>query len=130
MLVDTHTNLCWYPDHLSEEFVGAALAAKRAKLRLSPDVYFAGDDDDAKNAFDSRPEALLEATRNCDRVIVFGLRAPFAGIDVPQQLIADFVREHPDRFTGWCSVDPNDADCVEQLVYNVETLGPPGYLHA
>ena len=126
MLVDTHTNLCWYPDHLSEEFVGAALAAKRAKLRLSPDVYFAGDDDDAKNAFDSRPEALLEATRNCDRVIVFGLRAPFAGIDVPQQLIADFVREHPDRFTGWCSVDPNDADCVEQLVYNVETLGLRG----
>ena len=21
MLVDTHTNLMWYPDHLSEEFV-------------------------------------------------------------------------------------------------------------
>ena len=95
-------------------------------MRLSPDVYFAGDEDEAKNAFDSRPDALLEATSTCDKVIVFGLKAPFAGIDVPQQLIADFVREHPDRFTGWCSVDPNDADCVEQLTYYVETLGLRG----
>ena len=44
MLVDTHTNLMWYPDHLSEEFVEFAYEAKKAKMRLSPDVYFAGDE--------------------------------------------------------------------------------------
>lgn len=126
MLVDTHTNLMWYPDHLSDEFVEFALAAKKAKMRLSPDVYFAGHAAEEKNAFDSTPETLLEATRTCDRVVVFGLKAPFCGIDIPQALVADFVRQHPDRFVGWCSVDPNDPDCVEQLVYNVETLGLRG----
>jgi predicted TIM-barrel fold metal-dependent hydrolase len=126
MLIDTHTNLMWYPDHLSDEFVEFALEAKRAKMRLSPDVYFAGSDQPANNAFDSRPEQLLAATQEADKVIVFGIRAPFCGINADQELIARFVREHSDRFVGWCSVDPNDADCVEQLVYCVEKLGLRG----
>src|SRR5687768_16179161 len=126
MLVDTHTNLCWYPDHMSEEFVQFALAAKLAKMKRSPDVYFAANLDSMKNAFDSTPETLLEATKNCDKVIVFGLKAPYAGFDVPQELIADFVRQHKDRFVGWCSVDPNDPDCTDQLVHYVNDLGLKG----
>lgn len=126
MLFDTHTNLMWYPDHLSDEFVEFAWEAKRAKMKLSPDVYFAGSDVNSANAFDSRPEQLLEATREADRVIMFGIKAPFCGINADQHLIADFVRQHSDRFIGWCSVDPNDADCVEQLVYYVRDLGLRG----
>src|SRR5262245_45713211 len=68
MLFDTHTNLMWYPDHLSEEFVRTAWEAKRAKMKLSPDVYFAGSESQQKNAFDSTPEQLLEATRGADKV--------------------------------------------------------------
>ena len=65
MLVDIHTNLGWYPDHYSDEFVEFALAAKKAKMRITPDVYFAGEEEEEKNAFDSTPETLLEATKNC-----------------------------------------------------------------
>ena len=42
MLFDTHTNLMWYPEHLLDEFVEFAWEAKRAKMKLSDDVYFAG----------------------------------------------------------------------------------------
>ena len=59
MLFDTHTNLMWYPDHLSDEFVDFAWEAKRAKMKLSDDVYFAGEGTDQANAFDSKPEQLL-----------------------------------------------------------------------
>ena len=59
MLFDTHTNLMWYPDHLSDEFVEFAWEAKRAKMRLSDDVYFAGTDSDQNTAIDSTPENLL-----------------------------------------------------------------------
>ena len=113
MLVDIHTNLMWYPDHMSDEFVEFAYAAKKAKMRLSDDVYYAGHADRYKNAFDSTPETLLEATEDCDRVVVFGLKAPYCGVDVPQELVAGFVAENADRFIGWCSVDPNDEDAVE-----------------
>ncbi len=123
MLVDTHTNLMWYPEHLSPEFVRFALEAKRAKMRMTPDVYFAGSDQDERNAFDSRPEQLLEATKGCDKVIVFGIKARFSGINADQELIAQFVKEHSDRFIGWCSVDPNDPGCVEELEYYINRLG-------
>ena len=121
MLVDIHTNLFWYPDHLSDEFVDYCLAAKRAKARLSSTVYFPDADD--KHCMDSTPETLLEATKNCDKVIVFGIVAPFCGINTPQEMIADFVRRHSDRFIGFCSVDPNDPECVDKLVYYVNDLG-------
>ena len=126
MLVDIHTNLGWYPDHYSDEFVEFALAAKKAKMRITPDVYFAGEEEEEKNAFDSTPETLLETTKDCDKVVVFGLKAPFCGINIPQEMVADFVNQHSGRFIGWCSVDPNDEDCVDQLVYNVEELGLRG----
>ena len=126
MLFDTHTNLMWYPDHLSDEFVDFAWEAKRAKMKLSEDVYFAGTGTDQNNAFDSTPENLLPATADMDKVIVFGIKAPFCGINADQQLIADFVTQHSDRFIGWCSVDPNDADCIDQLVYYVNDLGLRG----
>lgn len=123
MLVDTHTNLMWYPEHLSHEFVKFALEAKRAKMRMTSDVYFAGNEQDVFNAFDSRPEQLLEATKACDKVIVFGIKARFSGIMADQELIAGFVREHSDRFIGWCSVEPNDPGCVEELEYYVTQRG-------
>ena len=126
MLFDTHTNLMWYPDHLSDEFVETAWAAKKAKMKVSSDVYFAGKDKSENNAFDSRPEQLLAATEGCDRVIVFGINAPFCGIRADQERIASFVQAHSDRFIGWCSVDPNDKDCVDQLEYYVNDLGLRG----
>jgi len=125
-MFDTHTNLMWYPDHLSDEFVQFALEAKKAKMRLSDDVYFAGSDTPEQNAFDSTPEQLLNATEAMDRVIVFGIKAPYSGINADQELIAEFVNEHSDRFIGWCSVDPNDADCIDQLNYYVNDLGLRG----
>ena len=88
MLFDTHTNLMWYPDHLSDEFVKFAWQAKRAKMKLTPDVYFAGGDTHENNAFDSTEAQLLKATEGSDRVIVFGIKAPFCGINADQERIA------------------------------------------
>ena len=126
MLFDTHTNLMWYPDHLSDEFVKFAWEAKRAKMKLTPDVYFADQGASENNAFDSTQQQLLEATEGSDKVIVFGIKAPFCGINADQELIAKFAQQHSDRFIAWCSVDPNDDDCVEQLVYYVNDLGMRG----
>jgi hypothetical protein len=95
-------------------------------MKLSPDVYFADAGGDEHNAFDSTPETLLAATDKCDKVIVFGIKAPFCGINADQERIAAFVDAHADRFIGWCSVDPNDADCVAQLEYYVNDLGLRG----
>jgi predicted TIM-barrel fold metal-dependent hydrolase len=126
MLVDVHTNLMWYPDHYSDEFVEASWVAKKASLRMTAHIHCDVDDQNWKHNFDSRPEQLLEATKGCDKVVVFAIRAPFAGIRGAPETVAEFVKQHPDRFVGWCSVDPNDLGCVEQLEYFVNHLGMRG----
>ena len=126
LLVDIHTNLFWYPDHLTDEFVDASWEAKRAKMRLTSEVHCDVTDKSYRHNFDCRPEQLLAATEDCDKVVVFAIDAPFTGIRGDQEAVAKFVREHSDRFQGWCSVDPNRADCVERLRYCVEELGLKG----
>ena len=63
-------------------------------MRLTGDVHCDVDDASWKHNFDCRPEQLLEATRGCDKVIVFAIQAPFTGITGSQEVVANFVRNH------------------------------------
>src|SRR5262245_62633125 len=92
VLVDIHTNLMWYPDHYSEEFVAASWEAKKAKMRLTSDVHCDVDDQSWKHNFDCRPAQLLEATKGCDKAVVFAIDAPFTGINGSQEAVAAFAR--------------------------------------
>jgi predicted TIM-barrel fold metal-dependent hydrolase len=126
MLVDIHTNLFWYPDHLSDEFVDASWAAKRAKMKLSKDVHCDVSDTSYRHNFDGKPEQLLAATVGCEKVVVFAIDAPFTGITGSQETVAAFCRENAAKFQGWCSVDPNRPDCVDRLRHCVNELGLKG----
>ncbi len=102
-----------------------AWEAKRAKMKLSKDVYFAAA------ASRSRTPSI-RGQNNCSRRAKIGQghrvrnQGSVHGINADQELIAKFVKEHSDKFIGWCSVDPNDRDCVEQLEYYVNSLGLRG----
>jgi uncharacterized protein len=124
LIVDVHTHLFWYPDHLSDELVDEALAAKRVKLETSGGRAYAKSLDRHSN--DARPEDHLPATAAADRVIVFGLRAPATGFNSSNEVVAEYAAQHPDRMEGWASIDPNDADCLDQLRYCVDELGLKG----
>ncbi|MGH3385620.1 MAG: amidohydrolase family protein [Nocardioidaceae bacterium] len=123
-IVDIHTHVFWYPDHLSDEVVDDALAAKRVKAARSGGKAFLERED--RHANDARPDDHHLATSAADKVVVFGIRARAVGIDVPNEVIADYVKRDPDRLEGWASVDPNDADCLDQLDHCVTDLGLKG----
>ena len=65
MLVDIHTNLFWYPDHLSDAFVDASWAAKRAKMRLTGDVHCDVTDTSYRHNFDCRPDRVVDLYTPC-----------------------------------------------------------------
>jgi hypothetical protein len=45
---------------------------------------------------------------------------------VPNEYVAEYVGRHPEKLIGFCSVDPQDTDAVEQLDHAVQTLGLRG----
>jgi predicted TIM-barrel fold metal-dependent hydrolase len=61
-----------------------------------------------------------------DRAIVFGLQANHAGINVPNDYIADYVKQHPDKLAGFCSVDPSDPNAYRELQRSYHELGLKG----
>lgn len=124
MIVDCHTHLMWYPDHLSERFAQEALASKLVKMKHSGGATYTASLD--LHVYDSRPADHWRAAQAADKTIVFGLQARASGVWVPNEIIADYVRQHPDRLEGWASVDPSEPDCVEQLEHCVQTLGLRG----
>ena len=125
MIVDVHSHLMWYPDHVSDRYAQEALAAKLVKIEQSGGRAHTGAALDL-HVYDATPESHWKVSRTADRVVVFGLRARAVGVLVPNELIAEYVAEHPEKLVGWASVDPNDDDCVEQLSYAVEHLGLRG----
>jgi predicted TIM-barrel fold metal-dependent hydrolase len=123
-VVDIHTHLFWYPDHIDAQTATESLASKLVKLEQSGGRAHLSSRDLHSN--DARPEGHLEATRAADRVVVFGLYAPQTGFSVPNEVIADHVRRHRDRMEGWASINPADDDALEQLEHCVEDLGLRG----
>jgi predicted TIM-barrel fold metal-dependent hydrolase len=124
MIVDCHTHLMWYPDHVSEQYAQEALASKLVKLKYSGGEAYAANLD--LHSYDAKPDVHWKASEPADKVVVFGLQAKASGIWVPNELIADYVRQHPEKLEGWASIDPNESDCVEQLEHCVKTLGLKG----
>ncbi|SDT09370.1 amidohydrolase family protein [Jiangella sp. DSM 45060] len=123
-IVDVHTHVMWYPDHISDRTAGEALAAKLVKLERSGGLTNAAHLD--LHCYDSTPDEHWAAAQQAERVVVFGMAAKPTGFDVPNDVIAGYVREHPDRLEGWASVNPGSPGAVDELVRCVEDLGLRG----
>jgi len=124
MIVDCHSHLMWSPDHVSAEFRADAVRTWQANMGLTASTL--GKDMPAQDLFDARPEKHWAASAEADKVVVFGMQAPATGLDVPNEVVADYARRHPEKIEGWASVDPNRADCLEHLEYCVSDLGLKG----
>ena len=119
-IIDCHTHLFWYPDHLSDQYAGEALASKLVKLKRSGGLAYSANLD--KHCYDAKPEDHWRVSQPVHKVVVFGLQAKASGIWVPNEIIADYAAAHPEKIEGWASVDPTDPACIEQLDHAVQGL--------
>jgi predicted TIM-barrel fold metal-dependent hydrolase len=122
-LIDFHTHLWWWPDHLTDEFVDEGMAAKRAKMTNSPDVFFSSDD---RHGFDATPDMHLRDTAGADLSVVLGFSAKHLGVVVPNELIAEYVASEPGRFVGFAGLEPTAPDAVDELRHAYHELGLRG----
>ena len=123
-ILDVHTHLMWYPDHISEVTAQEALTAKLVKLERSGGLINSRHLD--LHSYDSTPELHWEAAQQADRVVVFGLDARPTGFHVPNDVVADYVARDPLRLEGWASVNPGEPGALDELVRCVEDRGLRG----
>lgn len=107
MIVDIHTHVWECPCHIGEQFLTDARAVGSGEIAVDLDKHW-------------------QAMQPVDRAIVLGFRARHVGVLVPNEYVAGYVKQHPEKLIGFCSVDPHDDDVLEQLDYAVRTLALRG----
>lgn len=104
MIVDCHTHI-WQSSHWSDEMVREST---RARGRAASTNVTA--------------EEHWRAVEVVDKALVFGLYALHVGLVVPNDFVADYVQQHPEKLIGFASVDPNDPCCLDELCRAIENL--------
>lgn len=69
-----------------------------------------------------RLETFLEDMSPFDKVVVFGLKARRTGYWVPDDYIAEFVAQAPEKLIGFACCDPTQPEHFDELKYGIENL--------
>lgn len=89
MIIDVHSHVWDLKKHVSQEFI---------------DDFYNNSDGDSLDAY---PEDHWEIIgKNVDKTIVFGMKGEISGINVPDEYVANYVSQHPDKLVGFMSIDP------------------------
>ncbi len=72
-------------------------------------------------------EAHKTASEPVDKSIVVGFKSPYLGAEIPDRLVADYVRQDPERLIGFAGIDPTDpGEAVRQMRHARDDLGMRG----
>jgi predicted TIM-barrel fold metal-dependent hydrolase len=70
----------------------------------------------------TKVETFLQEMAAFDKVVVFGLKARRTGYWVPDQFVADFVANAPDKLVGFAACDPTQPEYLDELSFALDTL--------
>jgi uncharacterized protein len=97
MIVDCYTCIWDSPQQLGRGSV-------RRPAHGSPNRPLPGDDPPPR----AGTEKHLAASEPVDTTIVVGFKSAYLGADIPNELVHDYVKQHPGRLIGFCGIDPTD----------------------
>lgn len=106
MIIDMHTHVGVYPDHISEEYNASQIAG----LEM---IYHGKIPPGVKASVTL--EEHYEGVKGVDRVVALGFQSHTFGWFIPNDYVAEYQQRYPDKVAGFCSVDPNDPNAVEEL---------------
>lgn len=109
MIVDIHSHAQIHPDHYLDAFGNQSQKARNQAIDLN--VTW---------------EKYEKKATMVDKVVVFGGKWRLSGKWVPDDFIADYVKQRPGKAIGFLSVDPTDPNWEEDLRYGHQHLGLKG----
>lgn len=113
-MIDLHTHIWDVDKHLSASFQtlmgGSFKATPAATSQCAP----------------ADPARHWQACQAADKTVVLAFDMGHCGAVVPNEYVANYVQQHPERLVGFASVDPNREDALARLAYAHQTLGLKG----
>lgn len=106
MVIDVHSHFFRYPDHFTEDF---KQQSKRARNGVETDLTVRWSEYSATATLASR-------------TVVFGGKAKLSGLWVPDEEVASYVAENPDKLIGYLSLDPTQPGWQEELEHGHKDL--------
>ncbi len=117
MIVDCHTHIWQSPDQLGQMDLGEVSRRTRPPSKLAPNkspwrtILPAGD-----------PETHWAQSGTVDKSIVLGFKSKYLQANIPNQLVADYVRRAPAKLIGFAGIDPTERDAVQEVKIAREDL--------
>jgi predicted TIM-barrel fold metal-dependent hydrolase len=111
MIVDCHTHIWQSPDQLGLVDLGDVPRAGRARPARSTAL--------ARRSWRSIPAADPDyhwaQAGSVDKSIVLGFKSRYLQAEIPNRLVADYIKRDPDKLIGFAGIDPTDGDAVAEL---------------
>lgn len=105
MLIDIHSHAFKYPEHFTADFREQSRRARNAEVDLTV-----------------RWNEYQASAIACERTLVFGGKAKLSGIWVPDEFVAHYVKQHPDKLIGFLSLDLTQPDWQGELHHGHQQL--------
>src|SRR3989338_497187 len=110
MIIDIHSHAWKYPEHFNNNF-RSQLSRARGGEEINLSVNY-------KN--------YLSKTKEDVKTIVFGGKARLSGLWVPDEYVAEYVHQNPEKLIGFLSLDPTQKDWQDEMVKGHKELGLKG----
>lgn len=108
-MIDCHTHVGEADVHLGGEFMADARRVWGPDLQIGTTL-----------------EQHWEQVRPVSHAVVLAFHAYAVGFVVPNDYVAAYVSQHPEKLIGFASVDPRDADAPAELRHAIGELGLEG----
>lgn len=116
MIVDTYTHFWETPSQLGRIVDGSG------GLGAGP-----GRDRGARMPINAGTERHLANCAHVERTFVLGFRSHYLSADIPNDRVAAYVRQHPEKLIGFAGIDPSrPRDAVEEMRRCRNELGMRG----
>lgn len=98
-MIDCHVNI-WDEENLNDLFYKQIGLSRKGSVK----------------SYKADADSLHQELVDIDKAIIFGVKyADSIGIETPDEVTAKAIEKYPEKFIGFCGLDPRRKDAAEQL---------------
>jgi predicted TIM-barrel fold metal-dependent hydrolase len=117
MIVDCHTHIWQSPDQLGQVDLGDVPRSRSRTPRVSPTGRSLW-----RSIPSGDPDYHWAQSGTVDKSIVLGFKSRYLRAEIPNRLVADYVKRDPQRLIGFAGIDPTERSAADEVRFAHDEL--------